>query len=480
MHAIVRARRAWSAASIVAGGVPPATKREEALRSYLAAVEDRCLTVLGLSLRALAPIDVAAAFDARLSPATAFEELVLGSLRRGVHRTRFRLFGTPSTAPANPLTARDFAAVTAVLEPRPPPVPEVPMGTWIDFKDLRARVSLEDVVVRMYGITTLAREGAKLAGPCPVHGGDSPRAFHADLAKNVWHCFSKCQGGGNQIDFVAKKEKVGIRDAALKMLAAFPAGDIAAPAAPVPTTAPTRPIVAKEETPAAPQAKKAAEEDEASEEASNVPLSFRLQLRGDHPHLVEERKLKPETIAQFGVGYCARGILRGMVAIPVHDEDGDLVAYVGRRMKAADIREHGKYKLPKGFRKERVLFNLHRAKSVMAEQGLVVVEGFFTAMKLAEAGFPGTVACMGLELSSAQAEQLRAAKDLVVLFAGSEASQAGADAIRASLGAELPVRVCRLPKGTKPSNLDPRFMRWLINGMRALDLLDVSFTPNVR
>src|SRR3982751_4126743 len=93
------------------------------------------------------------------------------------------------------------------------------MGQWIDFKELRSRISLEDVILRYYGITTLKLDGNKLVGPCPVHNGDSPRAFHADLEKNVWHCFSKCQKGGNQLDFVAAKESLSIRDAALKLLA---------------------------------------------------------------------------------------------------------------------------------------------------------------------------------------------------------------------------------------------------------------------
>ncbi len=74
------------------------------------------------------------------------------------------------------------------------------MGNWIDFREVRRRVSLEDVLIKHYGLTNLKREGSKLIGPCPVHyQGDSPRSFHADLDKNVWHCFSGCQGGGNKI-----------------------------------------------------------------------------------------------------------------------------------------------------------------------------------------------------------------------------------------------------------------------------------------
>jgi DNA primase len=81
----------------------------------------------------------------------------------------------------------------------------------------------------MYGLTNLKRDGDKLVGPCPVHNGDSPRAFHADLKKNVWHCFSRCQKGGNQIDLVAQKEGISIREAGLKLQERFLGGDQARP-----------------------------------------------------------------------------------------------------------------------------------------------------------------------------------------------------------------------------------------------------------
>ena len=93
------------------------------------------------------------------------------------------------------------------------------MATWINFADIRARVSLEDVLLRFYGIDTLRRTGTKLVGPCPVHGGDNTRAFHADTSKNVWHCFTRCGRGGNALDLVAAKEGIGVRDAALKLQA---------------------------------------------------------------------------------------------------------------------------------------------------------------------------------------------------------------------------------------------------------------------
>lgn len=348
------------------------------------------------------------------------------------------------------------------------------MGQWINFAEVRARISLEDVLYRYYQIDNLKRDGAKLVGPCPVHGGDSPRAFHADLEKNVWHCFSQCQGGGNQLDLVAKKESIGIRDAALRLQAFFlgAGGDPPAPVKTPPPSAPARPDARVNASTPPTKTKAGGDEDE-----GNRPLTIKLDLKPDHPHLLQDRALKLETVQHFGVGYCSRGILRGMIAIPIHDEDGDLVAYAGRRLKPSEIREFGKYKFPKGFKKERVLYNLNRAKAHASEHGLILVEGFFDVVKLHDAGIPNVVAAMGCELSDYQVKLLSAhTKEVIILFDGNEAGWSGAEAARQKLAVHVSVvRLACLPSDHEPETLPPRALRWLVNGLQALDLAEVSF-----
>lgn len=341
------------------------------------------------------------------------------------------------------------------------------MPNWVNFTDIRQRVSLEDVLLRYYRIDNLKREENKLIGPCPIHKGDSPRAFHADLTKNLWHCFSKCQKGGNQIDLVVAMDDCPIREAALKLQAFF--GTPSEKDAPRTETHSEK----REPPPTEKNEKNAAPAEE--ESAENKPLDVKLNLAPDHPHLLVERGLKIETVRYFGLGYCSRGILRGMIAIPIHNEDGVLVAYAGRRLKAADIKEHGKYKFPKGFRKELVLYNLHRAKEHQTEHGLILVEGFFSVVKLAEAGFPNVVASMGAELSEEQALLLRNAKDVVVLFDGNDAGYKGAEKAKEKLAPHVTVRVVKLQEGTEPESFSPKALRWLINGMRTLDLTEVAF-----
>ena len=340
----------------------------------------------------------------------------------------------------------------------------MPKNTWVNFQEIRKRVSIEDVLLKYYRLDNLKRDGDKLTGPCPVHNGDSPRAFHVSTTQNLWHCFSRCQSGGNQLDLVSRKENLTIRDAALKLQAFFLNGD-------TPPEEPRRqPQKGTVEKPPAPSTKKQEET-----EAENKPLGVKLDLKSDHPHLLVDRKLSIETVERFGIGYCSRGMLRGMIAIPIHDEEGILVAYAGRRLKPVDIREHGKYRFPKGFRKELVLYNLHRAKEYQKEQGLILVEGFFSAVKLTEFGFPNVVAPMGCELSDAQARLCAEAKEVIILFDGNDAGYTGAVHAKDKLTPYVPVRVVKLPVGTEPEDFAPKAVRWLINGMTTLDLAEVSF-----
>ena len=362
------------------------------------------------------------------------------------------------------------------------------MTNWVNFAEVRAKVSLEEVIFKLYGVDTLSRHGDKLVGPCPVHGGDSPRAFHADLERNIWHCFSGCKRGGNQLDFVAVKEGVSVREAALKLQARFlvdaqgqdpeqarsPRPEAQSPQAGSPTGTPTC-ANGDGDAPA-----KARSHPVPADVGGNPPLSVELKLAHDHPHLMQDRGLKLSTCENFGVGYCRRGIMRGCITFPLHDEHGTLVAYAGRRLKPQEIREYGKYKLPKGFKKDLVLYNFHTAKAGASEHGLILVEGAFSVLKLFEAGFENVVAAMGCDVSAHQVELLSQAKEVIILFDGNEAGRSGAEAVKAKLKDRIPVRVAHLPDDTEPDDLSPRALRWLVKGMQALDLGEVKFWVRVK
>ena len=327
---------------------------------------------------------------------------------------------------------------------------------WIDFSALKRQVSIKDVLAR-YGLLDGLQEKkpGRLVGPCPIHGGKNGTSFNVDLDKNVFHCFSQC-GGGNVLDLVMKLERTdSIRTAGEKLADWFGlkfersrrAGGSKtpqmAPAPPAPTPSP--PASTGIVTP------------------SNPPLERPLRdLNPDHPYLVA-RGLTIPTIREFGIGYCTRGLMRGRIAIPIHDEEGRLVAYAGRAVEQTFAEKAGKYRLPDGFKKSLVLFNLHRVITRGVGVG-IVVEGFVDVFRLHQAGFPNVVALMGSTLSEAQEHLLLAHFDrLALMFDGDEA---GAKCLRefyARLRRRAYLREIHLEAGEQPDSLSDDRIRELLS-----------------
>jgi DNA primase len=179
--------------------------------------------------------------------------------------------------------------------------------------------------------------------------------------------------------------------------------------------------------------------------APNTPLKFRLdKLERQHPYLVEQRGLTPETIVDFGIGFCSKGMMADRIAIPIHNVNGEVVAYAGRFPGEAG-EDTPKYKLPPGFRKSQELFNIDRAIKEPADQPLVIVEGFFDAMKLHQHGCRKVVALMGSTLSAAQEELIKqhtnSQSHVIVMLDENEAGKAGREDIACRLSKFCFVRV---------------------------------------
>ena len=91
---------------------------------------------------------------------------------------------------------------------------------WVDFRAIKEAVGLEAVLEHYEEKNLRRRRRDQLEGCCPLHGGERPDAFQANLSKNVFHCFA-CDGKGNVLDFVAAMDRCSIREAALKLQAWF-------------------------------------------------------------------------------------------------------------------------------------------------------------------------------------------------------------------------------------------------------------------
>src|SRR6185312_1958070 len=168
----------------------------------------------------------------------------------------------------------------------------------------------------------------------------------------------------------------------------------------------------------------------------NKPLKFRLdKLERNHPYL-SNRGLTQETVIDFDAGYCAKGMMSGRIAVPIHNVNGEVVAYVGRTIGEPSD-ENPKYKLPPGFKKSLELFNIDQASKESSDQPLIVVEGFFDCMKLHQLGHKRTVALMGSTMSPAQEELIKthttANSRVILMLDEDEAGQAGREDIAVRL-----------------------------------------------
>ena len=314
---------------------------------------------------------------------------------------------------------------------------------FVDFKAVKAAITMEQVLEH-YGILDKFKPGTdSLNGPCPIHKGSNPTQFRVSLSKNIWNCFSECKHGGNVLDFIAEMENVSIHAAALKAIEwfnldpeAMSASDDKAEAGEPKTSAPApkpaaQPVASPKATP--------------ESNVPNAPLKFRLdKLERTHPYLTEQRGLTPETIVDFGIGFCSKGMMADRIAIPIHNVKGEVVAYAGR-FPGEPAEDTPKYKLPPGFRKSQELYNLDRAVKQPADQPLVIVEGFFDAMKLHQHGCYKVVALMGSTLSNAQEELIRQHTNrqshVIVMLDENEAGQAGREDIACRLSKFCFVRV---------------------------------------
>jgi len=312
------------------------------------------------------------------------------------------------------------------------------MASWVSFAEVKSRVTLEQVL-RAYQVKGLRRSGRdQYRGCCPIHRGEGQEAFHANLARNVFHCFA-CGAGGNVLDFVAAVERCSIREAALRLQ---DNGLCGAPPRP-PSRPPIRPAEAKLVT---------------KKREVNAPLPFHLALDGEHPYLAQ-RGIGRATVDHFGVGFFGGGgLMSRRVAIPIHDEEGRLVAYCGRATDGSAPR----YRFPAGFQKSRVLFNYHRARATGSDE-VVLVEGFFDCMRVYQAGFSSVAALMGVQLSEAQKELLvRGFSRVVLLLDGDEAGQAATVRIAAALREACTIDELHLEPGCQPDQLSSDQIRQIL------------------
>jgi DNA primase len=331
------------------------------------------------------------------------------------------------------------------------------MPAWINFKELRKQLLFADVL-RHYKID-YKQKGDRTLTLCPLPGHShrtdgKPRtaSLSINFTRNIFRCFG-CNQSGNAVEFACRMEGFDpsktdqFRQAAVKICELFKinakglGGDLKPEQVThVPESVPNHsPVV-------------------------NAPLDFELKdLDAEHPYLLE-RKFLPRTIQYFGLGYCNRGLMKGRVAIPLHDMTR-LVGYAGRVTKDEEISDEcPKYRFPgsrlsKGiqheFHKSLLLYNLNRVGKNLRD--IIVVEGFASTWWLTQCGWPHVVALMGNSCSEEQAKLVvQATKPDARVWAMPDGNEAGiqcAHSIFEQVAPHRLVRWIRLAPDEQPTDI---------------------------
>ncbi len=101
-----------------------------------------------------------------------------------------------------------------------------------DFDQIKKSTDIVAVIQRC-GIE-LKKQGADYVGLCPFHDDHNP-SLRVTSSKGLFHCMS-CGAAGNAIQFVAKKENLTVKEAALRLMGNMPGvqrGSVMTPPAPI-------------------------------------------------------------------------------------------------------------------------------------------------------------------------------------------------------------------------------------------------------
>jgi DNA primase len=327
-----------------------------------------------------------------------------------------------------------------------------------------------DIVQIIGEHVNLKRSGADFRGPCPFHQG-THRNFSVSPKKGIYYCFV-CHEGGDVFTFLQKR--LGMEWPAAVRLVADRVG------------------IEVREVETRTQEKDAREpfwELNAAAAAYFRDMLWADDIGKAARDYLALRRVSREIADRFGLGYAPRdldamrehlnalgypdarlaeaGLLvtreetneqrprfRNRLIFPIHDASGHHVGFGGRVLGPGEPKYLNSADSPI-FSKSRLLYGLNWAKhSIRREERVVVVEGYFDAVRLWSAGLEPVVAPLGTALTEQQAALLgRYTRTAFLLYdsdrAGLKATfRTGDELLRHGFA----VQVVTLPEGEDPDS----------------------------
>ena len=312
--------------------------------------------------------------------------------------------------------------------------------------------------------------GGRMKALCPFHREKTP-SFVVNQDRQSYHCFG-CGKGGDALSFIMEQEGLHFTEA-LQSLA--DRGNVRLPAV-------SEASLERDGL----RIQLLAFNKSASKFYQNI-LSHPTRGQKGRTYL-ESRALKDETIERFGLGVIPdewsllfeaaqkkktptavldgsglvkigeRGnyydLFRDRLIIPIKDVSGNVVAFGGRDLGDSPAKYINSPETAI-YRKSKTLYGLHEARDAMRQEKFVIlVEGYFDALRCFDAGIENVVATCGTALTSEQASLIRRYVPEVVLVydgdaAGIQAAMKGTGVLTA---AGLSVRGMALPDNQDPDD----------------------------
>ena len=365
------------------------------------------------------------------------------------------------------------------------------------IEEVLARVDLLGLVSRH---VELKKSGRSYKGRCPFHQEKSA-SFYVTPEMRRFKCFG-CQAGGDAISFVQRYLGKTFLDA-VRDLARECGVDLEGAEDP------------------------GAKERQQLKEATDLAAEhFKALLWSDEgararAYLTRERGLSEETIRAFGLGWApdawslladklqkagmtdwglkaglisprSRGegyfdFFRSRVIVPIRAPEGRPIAFGARLLASPEAaggggeepgREGPKYlnsKESRLYNKSETLYALDQAREeIRRRKSAVLVEGYFDAIGLHQAGVRHTVALCSTALTAGHLQALARAeaKELILLLDGDEAGLKAVERLAGPLlAAGTPTRVGLLPTGDDPDTFARR------EGQQGVESLLASAQP---
>ncbi|MEM7073274.1 MAG: DNA primase, partial [Pseudomonadota bacterium] len=355
--------------------------------------------------------------------------------------------------------------------------------TWF-LDQLRSRISLMQIVSQRVQLTR--RGQGDYWGCCPFHHEKTP-SFHLVEDKGFYHCFG-CSAHGDVIKFVIETQGLTFGEAVAQL--AKQAG----------LTLPEQTIQSDHHKP----------DLDAHKLMQQAVEWYHKKLWQNRQALdfLYQRGVDDRTITMFELGFAPRDqsglkqilsaegedamtmtglfrskdgqapypFFRNRIMIPIHSPTGQPIAFGGRDLPQRSGKTIAKYiNSADGplFNKGQTLFNLHRARSTVREQGeLIIVEGYMDVIAMVKNGFAAAVAPLGTAITEDQLYRAwRLVDEPVLCFDGDEAGrQAAFRAALRALHLLKPGKSLRLT--FLPSSEDPDSMLQAGRGQDFRTMLD--------